>query len=106
MRVPIHPAAPRTGRLSINLFDERPPHASSSGSFHCEQVLQIADRSQRNSAAMKQEMREAKQLIPLLRYQRVHRFVSIEEARPGHACDGIWQRGLPFAAVERVVSIP
>jgi hypothetical protein len=55
---------------------------------------------------MKNEVRQAKQLIPLLRDQGVHRFVSIEETRPRHACDGIRQRGFPFAPVERVVPSP
>src|ERR1700730_17882617 len=98
MSVPIHPAATCIGCPSINLFDECAAHASSSGSFNREQVLQIADRPQRDGAAMKQEMRETKHLIPLLCDQGVHRIVSVEEARPRHACNGIWQRGLLFAA--------
>jgi hypothetical protein len=51
-------------------------------------------------------MRETKQLVPLLCHQGLHRFICIEEARPGHACDGVRECRLRFAAVERIVSIP
>src|SRR5258708_5158012 len=55
---------------------------------------------------MKEEMRQAEQLTRLFRHQRIHRLISIEEARPRYFRRSVRQRRLALAAVESVVTVP
>src|ERR1700732_2042727 len=55
---------------------------------------------------MKKKMRQAEQLSRVLRDQSMNGLVPIEEARPRHVRNCVWQRGPSFLAVKRVVTVP
>jgi hypothetical protein len=58
--VPIHSAAACAFRLPIDLFDQRAAYSFASCPFGSKQVLQVADRLDRDRRAMKEEVRQAK----------------------------------------------
>ena len=55
---------------------------------------------------MKKKMRQAEQPSRVLRDQSMHWLIPIDEARPCHVRNCVWQRGPLSSAVKRVVTVP
>src|SRR5207245_408258 len=71
-----------------------------------EKILQITDRSDGDRASVEYVVGEAEELAAALRDESVHRFVGVEETRPGHPRD-FWGEGRRAgAAIKRVVAVP
>src|SRR5580658_5876568 len=104
MSQPIDTARACLPSLLIDLLNEGTPHAFAACRFEGEKILQIAGWRNRDGAAVEDEVHQSEELTGLLGDQRVHRLVLIEEARPGHVCDGIGECSRVFAAIEGVIA--
>ena len=106
MGLPVHTFdAGRFGGL-VHTFDQQAPHTAAAHSRVGKQVLQVTSGLDPRRAAVEQEMGEAQQLAVGLGHQRKHRFVLVEETRPGGCGDFGCQGGVALAAIEGVVTGP